>query len=84
MHDAAHNFYHVCLHPCHMQVAPTAVRGALGTLNQLVICLGILGALLVNVALPVTEWRTMFTIGALPAVALALGGFQNGDSAQSA
>jgi hypothetical protein len=42
-------------------------------LNQLLICLGILAALLVNVALPVADWRTMFLLAALPAAALLLG-----------
>ncbi len=52
------------------QVSPTAIRGTLGSLNQLMICIGILVALLVNVAIPVTDWRTMFMIGAVPAVVL--------------
>lgn len=34
------------------QVAPTALRGMLGAVNQVMICVGILAALLVNVALP--------------------------------
>lgn len=55
------------------QIAPTEVRGALGSVNQLVICLGILGALLVNVVLPSTAWRTMFYLSAIPAVLLGLG-----------
>ncbi|KAG2498051.1 hypothetical protein HYH03_003812 [Edaphochlamys debaryana] len=55
------------------EVAPTSIRGALGALNQLTICLGILGALLINVALPAAEWRTMFTAAALPAALLGLG-----------
>lgn len=37
------------------------------------ICLGILAALLVNVALPVTDWRTMFTLAVAPAAILLLG-----------
>lgn len=61
-----------CLH-ARAQVSPTSVRGTLGSLNQLLICLGILAALLVNVALPVTDWRTMFNLAALPAAALLLG-----------
>uniref|UniRef100_A0A7R9YSH1 Major facilitator superfamily (MFS) profile domain-containing protein n=1 Tax=Chlamydomonas euryale TaxID=1486919 RepID=A0A7R9YSH1_9CHLO len=55
------------------EIAPTAIRGALGTLNQLMICVGILTALGVNVVLPAESWRTMFLIGAVPAAALALG-----------
>jgi hypothetical protein len=57
----------------HMQIAPTRMRGALGALNQLVICIGILSVLCVNVALPVTQWRTFFLLGAVPAVLLFLG-----------
>ena len=55
------------------QIAPTEVRGALGSVNQLVICLGILGALLVNVVYPPTAWRTMLWLSALPAVILGIG-----------
>lgn len=56
-----------------LQIAPTEVRGALGSVNQLVICLGILGALLVNVVFPPAAWRTMFYLSALPAILLGLG-----------
>ena len=49
------------------------MRGTLGSLNQLMICLGILGALLVNVALPMTAWRNMFMVAAAPAVVLFVG-----------
>jgi MFS family permease len=56
-----------------VQVSPTSVRGTLGSLNQLMICLGILAALLVNVALPVTDWRLMFNLAAAPAIILLLG-----------
>lgn len=55
------------------EVAPTSMRGTLGSLNQLMICLGILAALVVNVALPVTSWRTMFMLAAVPAALLFLG-----------
>jgi len=56
------------------EVAPTAQRGTLGALNQLLICLGILAALLVNVALdPAAQWRAMFALAAAPAVVLFLG-----------
>ena len=55
------------------EVAPARVRGALGSVNQLVICVGILGALLANVALPATAWRSMFGVAAVPAVLLAAG-----------
>lgn len=49
------------------------MRGTLGSLNQLMICLGILAALVVNVALPVTSWRTMFMLATVPAALLFLG-----------
>ena len=39
------------------------------------ICVGILAALLVNVALPATAWRSMFAIAAAPAALLGLGGW---------
>ena len=55
------------------QVAPTEVRGLLGSVNQLVICIGILAALVVNVALPATSWRTMFALASIPAAILGLG-----------
>jgi MFS family permease len=55
------------------EVAPTSARGKLGTINQLIICIGILGALVANVLLPVTAWRTMFWFAAIPAALLAAG-----------
>jgi sugar porter (SP) family MFS transporter len=56
------------------EVAPTSQRGTLGALNQLLICLGILAALLVNVALdPAAQWRAMFALAAAPAVVLFAG-----------
>lgn len=55
------------------EVAPAKVRGTLGSINQLMICLGILAALVVNVALPTTEWRTMFWIAVIPAVIMGFG-----------
>eukprot|EP00879_Flechtneria_rotunda_P004066 GHRR01004311.1.p1 GENE.GHRR01004311.1~~GHRR01004311.1.p1 ORF type:complete len:567 (+),score=130.75 GHRR01004311.1:244-1944(+) len=55
------------------EVSPTNVRGQLGSLNQLMICVGILAALLVNVALPVSDWRTMFNLATIPAGLLFLG-----------
>ena len=57
------------------QIAPTALRGVLGTANQLAICIGILAGLVANVMLPATQWKTMMYFGAIPAVLLALGGF---------
>jgi len=55
------------------EVSPTAIRGTLGSLNQLMICLGILGALCINVALPATDWRLMFKVAVVPAIVLFLG-----------
>lgn len=55
------------------EVAPTRLRGTLGTLNQLVICIGILAVLLVNMAFPVTQWRTFFLMATAPAAILLLG-----------
>ena len=55
------------------EVAPTQDRGRLGSVNQLMICIGILAALVANVVLPVTEWRTMFWLSAVPAALLAAG-----------
>ena len=56
-----------------MQIAPSHVRGTLGSINQLVICIGIVSALIVNVVLPATSWRTMFYLAGLPAILLGLG-----------
>jgi sugar porter (SP) family MFS transporter len=55
------------------EIAPTALRGTLGSVNQLLICIGILAALVVNVALPSTAWRTMFALAAVPPVLMGLG-----------
>ena len=55
------------------EIAPTSMRGVLGTVNQLLIVGGILGALAINVVLPVSQWTTMFYVAAIPAVALGLG-----------
>ncbi|GAQ91744.1 hexose transporter [Klebsormidium nitens] len=57
------------------EVSPPNIRGALGSVNQLAICIGILGALLAG--LPLSEnpgwWRTMFGIAVIPAVLLGVG-----------
>jgi MFS family permease len=58
-----------------VQIAPTKVRGSLGSINQLVICIGIVAALVVNVVIPATSWRTMFYLASLPPLLLALGGW---------
>ncbi|GJP60081.1 hypothetical protein CLOP_g19066 [Closterium sp. NIES-67] len=65
-----------CVVPVYIsEISPAPVRGRLGSLNQLVICTGILTALLAGLPLAGNPlwWRQMFWIGALPAVALAAG-----------
>ncbi|OMP04740.1 Sugar/inositol transporter [Corchorus olitorius] len=57
------------------EISPTEIRGALGSVNQLFICIGILAALVAGLPLagnPVW-WRTMFGIAAVPSILLALG-----------
>jgi sugar porter (SP) family MFS transporter len=57
------------------EIAPARVRGRLVTLNQLAIVLGILIAFVSNYALAQLShgnWRWMFGLGALPAVALCI------------
>lgn len=56
-----------------MQVSPTEVRGSLGSINQLVICIGILAALVANVFIPAANWRTMFAAAVVPGLLLAAG-----------
>ncbi|KAK9064940.1 hypothetical protein SSX86_016323 [Deinandra increscens subsp. villosa] len=57
------------------EISPTEIRGTLGSINQLSICIGILAALLAG--LPLSRyplwWRTMFGIAVIPSVLLALG-----------
>lgn len=55
------------------EVAPAAQRGALGSVNQLVICIGIVSALVVNIYVPAAQWRAMFAVAAVPAALLGLG-----------
>ncbi|CAN1198964.1 Plastidic glucose transporter 4 [Linum perenne] len=57
------------------EISPTEVRGALGSVNQLFICIGILLALVAGLPLAGNPlwWRTMFGISAVPAILLALG-----------
>jgi len=59
-----------CVVPVYIsEVAPAAVRGALGSFNQLSICFGILGALIAGLPLAGNAewWRTMFWMAAVPA-----------------
>lgn len=56
------------------ELAPTRARGALSTLNQLMIVSGILIAYIVDWALSGSgNWRMMFAVAAIPAVALLAG-----------
>ncbi|EEF45633.1 sugar transporter, putative [Ricinus communis] len=57
------------------EISPTEIRGALGSVNQLFICIGILLALVAGLPLAGNPiwWRTMFCIAAVPAILLALG-----------
>nr|AAG00995.1 putative glucose translocator [Mesembryanthemum crystallinum] len=57
------------------EISPTEIRGALGSVNQLFICIGILAALVAGLPLAGNPlwWRTMFGIAAIPSVLLALG-----------
>ncbi|KAH8483346.1 hypothetical protein H0E87_027943 [Populus deltoides] len=57
------------------EISPTEIRGALGSVNQLFICIGILLALVAGLPLAGNPiwWRTMFGISVVPAVLLALG-----------
>uniref|UniRef100_A0A2P2M5R2 Major facilitator superfamily (MFS) profile domain-containing protein n=1 Tax=Rhizophora mucronata TaxID=61149 RepID=A0A2P2M5R2_RHIMU len=57
------------------EISPTEVRGTLGSVNQLFICIGILLALVAGLPLAGNPiwWRTMFGIAAVPAILLALG-----------
>ncbi|CAI5530029.1 unnamed protein product [Closterium sp. Naga37s-1] len=65
-----------CVVPVYIsEIAPASVRGRLGSLNQLAICVGILAALLGGLPLAANPawWRQMFWIGVAPAATLAAG-----------
>ncbi|KAK1325946.1 Plastidic glucose transporter 4 [Acorus calamus] len=57
------------------EISPTEIRGALGSVNQLFICIGILAALVAGLPLAGNPlwWRTMFAIAVVPSVLMALG-----------
>lgn len=57
------------------EISPTEIRGALGSVNQLFICIGILAALVAGLPLSGNPiwWRTMFGIAIIPSILLALG-----------
>ena len=55
------------------EVVPADLRGGIDHLSQIFVSLGVMGALLVNWALPHTEWRAMFAVGVAHAVVLGIG-----------
>lgn len=56
------------------EIAPTHFRGALVSLNQLAVTIGIVLAYLVDYSLaPTASWRSMFAVGFIPAVLLFVG-----------
>ncbi|QIB76040.1 sugar porter family MFS transporter [Halogeometricum borinquense] len=56
------------------EIAPPKIRGALTSLNQLMVTVGILSSYFVNFALADSEsWRAMLGAGMVPAVILAIG-----------
>ncbi|WP_020500425.1 sugar porter family MFS transporter [Sciscionella marina] len=56
------------------EMTPAANRGALVSLNQLMITIGILVSYLINSALaPAQAWRWMLGLAAIPAIALGIG-----------
>ncbi|XP_057952893.1 plastidic glucose transporter 4 isoform X2 [Malania oleifera] len=57
------------------EISPTEIRGALGSVNQLFICIGILAALVAGLPLAGNPlwWRTMFVIAVVPSILMALG-----------
>lgn len=58
------------------ELAPVKQRGALVTLNQLAITVGILMSYLINYCFASAgNWRAMFAIGIIPAILLAVGMF---------
>lgn len=57
------------------EISPTEIRGTLGSVNQLFICIGILAALVAGLPLAGNPlwWRTMFGFALVPSILLALG-----------
>ncbi|KAL4362053.1 hypothetical protein GQ457_04G023330 [Hibiscus cannabinus] len=57
------------------EISPTEIRGALGSVNQLFICIGILAALVAGLPLSGNPgwWRPMFGLAVVPSILLALG-----------
>eukprot|EP00250_Pteridium_aquilinum_P008877 c18277_g3_i1 orf=114-1754(+) len=59
------------------EISPTEIRGALGSVNQLFICIGILVALVAGLPLAGNPswWRTMFWLAVIPAFLMGVGMF---------
>ncbi len=56
------------------EIAPTEIRGAISSLNQLMITIGILAAFIVNALLAESEaWRWMLGLALIPSVILLIG-----------
>lgn len=57
------------------EISPTEIRGTLGSVNQLFICIGILAALIAGLPLAGNPlwWRTMFTLSVFPSILMAMG-----------
>jgi MFS transporter, SP family, sugar:H+ symporter len=56
------------------EIAPTGIRGAIASLNQLMIVVGILSAFIVNAILASSgNWRLMLGLAAVPSLILLLG-----------
>jgi SP family sugar:H+ symporter-like MFS transporter len=58
------------------EIAPTKIRGAIASLNQLMIVVGILAAFIVNAILASSgDWRLMLGLAAIPSLILLVGMF---------
>ena len=58
------------------EIAPTEIRGAIASLNQMMIVVGILVAFIVNAILASSgDWRLMLGLAAVPSVVLLIGMF---------
>ena len=56
------------------EIAPTEIRGAISSLNQLMIVVGILSAFVVNALLAESwAWRWMLGLALIPSVVLLIG-----------
>jgi major inositol transporter-like SP family MFS transporter len=56
------------------EIAPTRMRGVIGSLNQLMIVVGILVAFIVNAILASSgDWRLMLGLAAVPSLVLLWG-----------